>query len=860
VSGLEAMTPAEFLRGLYAGVNLADPATIPLLHKPFGGQFGVHSRYDVTEVEVIASDALTLSRSGDVWWNICPVRHVSVGRGLEADVAVVPGLWADIDTKVCEDPIGFLSGLREHAPTVVVWSGNGAQAYWLFNTPVVVPDRYELPEASATTRGELRALNERWRLWLISRGAGQLDAVQDLARIFRLPGTVNWKDPTDLKPVRVVLVGKRHLYDTLLEATKEIRTPDWVTASRKVLTQGEAAAAFALRGSVLSTEADQVAQRWAEKIPGWIERTGSRNKALYLYAQQLNDHHLSQLDVEEFTLRAAQALPEHAPGGELAPILEGEALACARSALSLPPRGPALTPLPDWAEVGWTGEDDSDETVGDSPGAAGRALPWNEDERGQRNLTESGNALRLVDNFGSDLRWVLDREAWLLWDGRRWAYVTEVEVMTKARLSARMILVEAAACDDVDRRGALTKWAVRSESAGAITAAVRLARADPRVHVKADDLDQDRWLLCTPSGVVDLRTGELKPARREDLITRLTRVGYEGGGGGGGGGVSCGRWLAHLEKVLAGSGEMMSYLQRALGYSLTGDCSEQVFFIMFGRGANGKSVTLHTISDVLGDYGHQAAPDLLLARRGEPHPTEQAELLGKRFVVATETQVNRAFDERTVKALTGQDKLRARFMRRDFFTFIPEFKLWMAVNDMPRVRDTSVGFWRRVQALFFGVQIPEGERVDNLQEWLVESEGEGILRWLVDGCREWQRIGLLPPEEVIAHVAEYREEQDRSGEFFTEHLLFGSEAEAAGVAELGADWSGGEPFARLWTAYVAWCDVQNIHESLRLKEGQFRTRLRELGCKPVKVRGSRAWTKVYLRSGVSGAWDALRGL
>ena len=268
-------------------------------------------------------------------------------------------------------------------------------------------------------------------------------------------------------------------------------------------------------------------------------------------------------------------------------------------------------------------------------------------------------------------------------------------------------------------------------------------------------------LLNTPVGTVDLTTGKIKAHERKDKITRITKASCENLD------VTCPRWTLFLREILSGDSETIDFMQRAIGYALTGEIRENVLFIMHGDGANGKTTLVETVMHVLGDYAKSAAPDLLLQRRNESHPTGVADLMGARFVSSVEVDDGRRLNESLVKRLTGRDTIKARFMRQDFFDFIPSHKLFVAVNHRPEIQGTDKGIWRRIRLVPFEVEIPEEQQDPKLLEKLIE-EAAGILAWAVRGCLTWQQSGLGLPSAVKEASQVYQAESDVVGRFIDE--------------------------------------------------------------------------------------------
>jgi putative DNA primase/helicase len=440
------------------------------------------------------------------------------------------------------------------------------------------------------------------------------------------------------------------------------------------------------------------------------------------------------------------------------------------------------------------------------------------------NLTDLGNAQRLVAQHGQDIRYCHPWRRWLVWDGSRWAKDETGVVLLLAKETVRFIYAEAAATVDEKTRKAIAEHAKRSESAMRIRAMVALAESEPGIPVLPGEMDQHEWLFNVKNGTIDLRTGELRPHRREDMITKVAPVDYAPA-------AKCPTWLAFLERVMAGNRRLMGFLQRAAGYSLTASTREQCFFLLHGTGANGKSVFLTTLLAAAGEYGIQAAPDLLLRKSGESHPTEVADLFGARLVVATETEAGRRLAENLVKQLTGGDRLKARFMRQDFFEFEATHKIWLATNNKPTVKGTDYAIWRRIKLIPFTVTIPPEERDQSLPEKL-RQELPGILTWAVQGCLEWQARGLDEPSEVTDATCAYRDEQDVLGGFIRDRCVV-------------------QPWAKvlardLYRAYTEWCGENGEHP---MAQRNFGMRLSERGFSNQRGAGGRhLWVGIGLTS------------
>ena len=305
----------------------------------------------------------------------------------------------------------------------------------------------------------------------------------------------------------------------------------------------------------------------------------------------------------------------------------------------------------------------------------------------------------------------------------------------------------------------------------------RLARADRRHAGTADEWDADIWLLNTPGGVVDLRTGRMRAHQRTDRMTKVSTAVPKG---------ECPTWRGFLSDVTGGDAELMDYLQRMVGYCLTGVTSEHALFFLYGTGANGKSVFVTTIATILGDYAANAPMDTFMETRSDRHPTDLAGLRGARFVASIETEQGRRWNESKIKTITGGDKVSARFMRQDFFDFFPQFKLLIAGNHKPSIRNVDEAMKRRLHMIPFTVTIPPEKRDGRLTEKLL-LERDGILAGALEGCLLWQRAGLRRPQSVLDATDEYFEAEDAMGRWLEERCVRVEGAKSL-TSELFNDW------------------------------------------------------------------------
>jgi putative DNA primase/helicase len=391
------------------------------------------------------------------------------------------------------------------------------------------------------------------------------------------------------------------------------------------------------------------------------------------------------------------------------------------------------------------------------------------DERAHRSVwgSEDWLAIGFTRRYRRDWRYVALWGKWLVWDGQRWR--------TEDTLAASDLMRQI--CRHTATQAGSAKVAAKLAASSTISGVERLARSDRSHAATADEWDADIWLLNTPGGVADLRTGRLRPHERADRMTKIAAATPRG---------ECPRWLAFIDQVTQGDRAYAEYLKRFCGYCLTGSTQEHALFFLYGTGANGKSVFVNTVYTLLGDYAANAPMDTFMETRGDRHPTDLAGLRGARLVGATETEQGRRWNESKIKEITGGDRVSARFMRQDFFTYVPQFKLVIAGNHKPAIRNIDEAMRRRLHLLPFTLTLTPDKRDQGLQEKLL-AERDGILAWALQGCLAWQREGLRPPPCVTAATDEYFEAEDALGRWLEEACVLQPGA-CALTAALFGDW------------------------------------------------------------------------
>jgi putative DNA primase/helicase len=413
-------------------------------------------------------------------------------------------------------------------------------------------------------------------------------------------------------------------------------------------------------------------------------------------------------------------------------------------------------------------------------------------------LTDAGNAELFAFLNCNNVRYSHTSRKWLIWDGSRWGRDQTGEIQRFARTALRLLWGHASAVQDDDRRRKLMQHALKSEYEGRIRAMITLAQSERGIALTDAALDTDPWLLNVQNGTLNLKTGSLQAHRREDLITKIAPVKFDST-------ATCPRWEEFLQSVTNNDIDQITFLQKAIGYSLTGSVSEQVIFILYGTGANGKSTFINVIHRILGsDYALPTPTETLLEKRNGGIPNDLARLKGARFVSAVESECDRKLAEALVKQLTGGDKITARHLYAEWFDFEPTFKLFLAVNHKPSIKGSDYAIWRRIRLIPFTVTIPPESQDKHLIEKLV-VELPGILRWAVEGCIMWQAEGLKPSASVRAATEEYRFEMDFIGDFIRERCDT-------------SDTQAQESFSALYENFTAWAKLVDETRCVTRKE------------------------------------------
>lgn len=444
------------------------------------------------------------------------------------------------------------------------------------------------------------------------------------------------------------------------------------------------------------------------------------------------------------------------------------------------------------------------ETAGDSvslavvAGGAGAPPPtqeppasvvWEQRPSREYQFTDLGNAYRLVDLFGQDLRFCHETGFWYHWNGNIWekdrsggASAQQCAIGVICSIWEQMSAAEWGS----EKRGKLYKWAQECESKGRIEAMIALAKRLEGIPVLHEQLDADEYLTGCPNGTLDLREFRLIQPRREDLITMQLGVAYDPD-------AKCRDYMKWLATMLSGDRDTYEWLWRLKGYTLTGDDREEMFCFMHGPGGGGKGTVLSMMTKIMGDYGKSVMWDTLKEKKGDQIPVDIADLRGARFAFCDETAENGWFNEQLLKALSGRGVLKARFMRENLFQFDPKFKLWITGNHKPRIKSFDTAMERRLKLLPFEKAIPLDEQDKGLKQSLVDSDCAGVLAEMVRACQRWQEHGLVDSSAIRDAVAEYKMESDAIRRFIGECCE--------------PDVYGEEPARNLYNAYKSYCRI-----------------------------------------------------
>lgn len=739
----------------------------------------------------------------NVWFEVNPSLYdAEQGRSSAQHITRLAAVWADLDFKDSglgsEDGafqvIDDLSAALGVQPAVIVHSGNGLQPYW----PVLNG------QITTENRDDVALLLRRWGAFVkrvAENNGGTADSVFDLPRVLRVPGPPNMKQREQPKPtradfqdtpdleldeIRQVLDDYEVVVDTVEIATERVSpAAEWEWAAEDCEFVGTA-----LREITDSNPAarHQWALKWSGIIYGMIrsgcvtEEGHERLRAALVgrfqslldggAARPFSPREMEGIFKEGLKMaeswsknKLALEMRSHVHRGFVeaflpepvrpSPILDGS-----------PAPEPQLASTPGNVSSIFTKQPIVVAPAAGAPLELG-ALALQMSETAQQRLssaryTDIGNAERLGQWLQGRFLFVPDM-GWLRWNGNRW--VSDASGSVVEATKDMFVSMAATAGDDTVR-----EWALKSMSISKLNATMKLAQTVPHLVLSPAKLDSNAYELNTPAGVMDLRTSSLRaPNPMTDFHTQQTAFAPER--------MDTPRFIDFLMWAMQGDVEMIAYLQRIFGLALIGQLVHHVFPIFTGSGANGKTTMLELMVACMGSYGTVLPPKFLVEKRSESHPTDIADLRGVRLAAASEVPPTAAFDEERVKQLTGESRLKARFMGKDFFEFENSATLVLAANHLPAVRVGGTGFWRRVRKIEFNSMMPLHRQNPNLPRELLAAEGPGILQWMIDGAQAVQKMGLADPGKVMVATRDYQLEEDSIARFILSELVADESAE-----------------------------------------------------------------------------------
>ena len=438
-------------------------------------------------------------------------------------------------------------------------------------------------------------------------------------------------------------------------------------------------------------------------------------------------------------------------------------------------------------------------------------------------LSDVGNAQRLVRLFGTEVKYCFPWKKWIIWTGKKWEKDNKGQIVQRAKHTVRSLYHEAGNIENDGERRRVAAHALKSESCSKIKGIIELACDEPTIPILPADLDSNSWILPVCNGTIDLTSGKSRPHNKEDYNTKIVDIDFDPD-------AKCPMWLAFLDQMMNHNQELIDFLQKAVGYSLTGSTREQCIFILYGVGSNGKSTFLEVVSKVVGDYGTRIPPESLLSKKNDGGVNNDiARLAGARLVASAEGDEGKSLAESLVKQITGGETITARFLHQEFFDFKPQFKLFYATNHKPNIRGSDHAIWRRIRLIPFTIKIADEDQDKNLESKL-SQELPGILNWALEGCLRWQKEGLEIPEEIRTATADYRDEMDTLSEFLETCCVYGNEYSIHNKT--------------LKMAHDSWCE---LYKEKPMSHIEFSRKIQSKGFDKQKTKSGRNWLGISLK-------------
>jgi putative DNA primase/helicase len=730
----------------------------------------------------------------NLYYSVNPTRKRLNKKAAKTDIAAIEYMLADLDPNEGETSEAakarYLKALEsfEPKPTAAIDSGNGIQALWRLQERIVLGEPIwvekqvtengktktkKVLEFSAEDQAKIADVEARAATLMLRLGAKP--GTQNVDRILRLPGTINLPNEKKRKQGRTQCPTKLLWFNDASYPLDAFLSNNAPLTGFTLLSDDSGAPRLSLPfvdlGTGLPKPRDETASGYGFRFMRDCHAKGvtyGEARTAILADKTKAGEWANRIDERQLQRAWEHSKPNPKPGGGGNTTVDAEIAQLATLSTFEYERKREIV-----AEKLSIRVTTLDKLV------AKRQAPAL--QLGSGGLQDD-LALKFSTTYASDLRYVAAWNKWFQWDGVRWREEKTLHAFHLAR----------DICRKADQQAADHMM---------VAGVIGLARTDRRQAAITEQWDADPWLLGTPEGTIDLRTGKLSPPKPADYITKITAVAPSNEPPRD----SCPLWLAFLNRVMNGDEGLQDYLQRVCGYSLTGNTTEDALFFHYGTGDNGKSVFSDTISGILNDYHETADMELFVITHGEKHPTDLASLRGARLVTAVETEEGKRWAEAKLKKMTGGNPIKARFMKQDFFTYSPQFKLSFEGNHKPTIRNVDRAISRRMNLIPWLVTIPVEERDKDLSDKL-KAEWPGILRWMIDGCLAWQREGLKPPKIVRNTTKDYLESQDTTQNFFDDCCI---------IANNESD-----SFEHIWDGFVDWAEDCREYISTKKAFGQ----------------------------------------
>ena len=438
--------------------------------------------------------------------------------------------------------------------------------------------------------------------------------------------------------------------------------------------------------------------------------------------------------------------------------------------------------------------------------------------------SDAGNAQLLADTYGDIIRYENGKKIWYVWNDYYWEGDQKNKLNEYVKKVARKRQKNALILTDSKEKEREFNYGLRSEDYHKVKSCQASAKSIPGLSTLPTDWNNDPMMLQFENGTLDLIFGEFFVAKQTEMISQSTRIEYDLD-------ATAPIWKRVISEMMDHNEDLITFLQRAVGYSLSGDTSEHCFFMLYGTGANGKSVFLRILAQIMGDYYRNSRIDVFERKYGQQQTNDIARLYDARVVAANESGETKSLDEELMKEITGGDPITARFLYQESFTFQPQFKIWLAVNSLPKVNAYDHGFWRRVRIIPFTVRF-DGKNCDRELYNKLKAELSGIVNWAYEGFVQWQKIGLAPPEEVLLATEKYHQQEDVIAQFIGDCLSRTDSIENR------------LPAKDLFTAFGSWYD-DNFSEKV-MSQQAFGKRMADAGYKSEKIGGKRWYIGIII--------------